>query len=154
VRKWEAAAALAPAKTRVVNLRSSVVMAPQSLGMLDTMIKFGLGARLSTGGQIWPWISLHDEAAAIRHLMASKLAGPVILAGPTPATSDRITHTIARTTHRPYALWAPEWAVRVLGEGAEVLALNSLKVVPTRLQGDGFEWRHPRVEDAIAAGFG
>ena len=153
VRAWEGAARLAPAKTRVVNLRSSVVMAPHSLGPLDVMMNVGLGARLGTGGQYWPWISLYDEAAAIRHLMTSKLAGPVILAGPTPATSDRITHALARRLHRPYALRAPEWTVRMLGEGAQVLALNSTKVTPVRLEADGFRWRHPLVEDAIDAAF-
>ncbi len=117
------------------------------------LTKSGLGARLGTGGQYWPWISLYDEAAAIRHLMVSKLSGPVILAGPTPATSDRITHALARRLHRPYAVWAPEWTVRMLGEGGQVLALDSTKVAPVRLEADGFQWRHRRVEDAIDAAF-
>jgi uncharacterized protein (TIGR01777 family) len=152
---WEGAARLAPAKTRVVNLRSSVVIARDG-GLFDTMrllTKAGLGARLGTGGQHWPWISLHDEAAAIRHLMTSKLSGPVILAGPTPATSDRVTHALATQLHRPYAVRVPEGMIRMLGEGGERLALDSVKVVPVRLTDDGFRWRHPRVEDAIAAAF-
>jgi uncharacterized protein (TIGR01777 family) len=153
VHAWEGASRLAPVKTRVVNLRSSVVMAPSSLGPLTSMTRFGLGARLGTGGQYWPWISLYDEAAAIRHLMGSKLSGPVILAGPTPATSDRVTHALARRLHRPYAVRAPEWTVRMLGEGGRVLALDSTKVVPLRLEADGFQWRHRRVEDAIDATF-
>ena len=152
---WEAASRIAPAKTRVVNVRSSVVIAPDGGGLepVRLLTLVGLGARLGTGGQYWPWISLYDEAAAIRHLMSSKLAGPVILAGPTPATSDRITHALARRLHRPYALWAPEWAIRMLGEGGERLALDSTKVVPVRLEADGFEWRHRRVEEAIDAAF-
>ena len=153
VHAWEGAARIAPVKTRVVNLRSAVVMAPHGLGPLELMMNVGLGARLGTGGQYWPWISLYDEAAAIRHLMRSKLSGPVILAGPTPATSDRVTHALARKLHRPYAIRAPEWTVRMLGEGAQVLALNSTKVVPLRMEADGFEWRHRRVEEAIDAAF-
>jgi uncharacterized protein len=153
VHAWEGAAGIAPTKTRVVNLRSAVVMAPHSLGPLELMMNVGLGARLGTGGQYWPWISLYDEAAAIRHLIRSKLSGPVILAGPTPATSDRVTHALARKLHRPYAIRAPEWTVRMLGEGAQVLALNSTKVVPLRMEADGFEWRHRRVEEAIDAAF-
>jgi uncharacterized protein (TIGR01777 family) len=153
VHAWEGATRIAPAKTRVVNLRSSVVIAPHALGPVEFMTKAGLGARLGTGGQYWPWISLYDEAAAIRHLMGSKLSGPVILAGPTPATSDRVTHALARRLHRPYAVRAPEWTVRMLGEGGRVLALDSTKVVPLRLEADGFTWRHRRVEDAIDAAF-
>ena len=154
VTAWEKAAALAPKKTRVVNLRSAVVVARGGgLAPVRTLTALGLGARFATGGQYWPWISLHDEAAAIRHLLTSKLSGPVNLAGPTPATSDRITHAYARRMHRPYLLRVPEFAVKLLGEAGERLLLDSAKVYPTRLESDGFEWRHPRVEQAIDAIF-
>jgi uncharacterized protein (TIGR01777 family) len=154
VTAWEQAAALAPKKTRVVNLRSAVVVAHGGgLAPVRILTGLGLGSRFATGGQYWPWISLHDEAAAIRHLLTSKLSGPVNLAGPTPATSDRITHAYARRMHRPYLLRVPEGAVKLLGEAGERLLLDSAKVVPTRLEADGFEWQHRRVEQAIDAIF-
>jgi uncharacterized protein (TIGR01777 family) len=154
VTAWEEAAALAPKKTRVVNLRSAVVVAHGGgLAPVRILTGLGLGSRFATGGQYWPWISLHDEAAAIRHLLTSKLSGPVNLAGPTPATSDRITHAYARRMHRPYLLRVPEGAVKLLGEAGERLLLDSAKVVPTRLEADGFEWQHRRVEQAIDAIF-
>jgi uncharacterized protein (TIGR01777 family) len=154
VTAWEAAAALAPAKTRVVNLRSAVVVAHGGgLAPVRVLTGLGLGSRFATGGQYWPWISLHDEAAAIRHLLSSKLSGPVNLVGPTPATSDRITHAYARRMRRPYLLRVPERAVTLLGEAGERLLLDSAKVFPTRLEADGFEWQHRRVEQAIEAVF-
>jgi len=154
VTEWEAAASLAPKKTRVVNLRSAVVVAHDGgLAPVRTLTGLGLGSRFSTGGQYWPWISLHDEVAAIRHLLTSKLSGPVNLAGPTPATSDRITHAYARRMHRPYLFRIPEGLVKLLGEAGERLLLDSTKVVPTRLEADGFEWKHRRVEQAIDAIF-
>lgn len=152
VAAWEAAAALAPAATRVVNLRSGVVVARGGgLAPVRVLTNIGLGSRFATGGQYWPWISLHDEAAAIRHLLTSKLSGPVNLVGPTPATSDRITRAYAERMHRPYLFRIPEPVVKVLGEAGERLLLDGARVEPTRLQSDGFEWRHPRVEDAIDA---
>ena len=154
VTEWEAAASLAPKKTRVVNLRSAVVVAHDGgLAPVRTLTGLGLGSRFSTGGQYWPWISLHDEVAAIRHLLTSQLSGPVNLAGPTPATSDRITHAYARRMHRPYLFRIPEGLVKLLGEAGERLLLDSTKVVPTRLEADGFEWKHRRVEQAIDAIF-
>lgn len=150
VTAWEAAASLAPKKTRVVNLRTAVVVAHGGgLAPVRVLTGLGLGSRFATGGQYWPWISLHDEVAAIRHLLTSKLSGPVNLAGPTPATSDRITHAYARRMHRPYFLRVPEGAVKLLGEAGERLLLDSAKVFPTRLEADGFEWQHRRVEQAI-----
>ncbi|HEY4153419.1 MAG TPA: TIGR01777 family oxidoreductase [Pseudolysinimonas sp.] len=153
VTAWEEAAAVAPKKTRVVTLRSAVVVAHGGgLAPVRVLTGLGLGARFATGGQYWPWISLHDEAA-IRHLLSSKLAGPVNLAGPIPATSERITHAYARRMHRPYVLRVPEGAVKLLGEAGERLLLDSTKVDPIRLEADGFEWRHRRVEQAIDAIF-
>ncbi len=152
VTQWEAAARLAPAATRVVTIRSAVVVARDGgLAPVRVLTGLGLGSRFGTGGQLWPWISLHDEAAAIRHLLDSKLSGAVNLAGPNPATSDRITHDFARRMRRPYLLRVPEWAVGALGEAGHRLLLDSAKVVPQRLEADGFSWRHPRVEDAIDA---
>ena len=154
VTAWEAAASLAPKKTRVVNLRSAVVVARDGgLAPVRTLTGFGLGSRFATGGQYWPWISLHDEAAAIRHLLASKLSGPVNIAGPTPATSDRITHAYARRMHRPYLFRIPEGIVKLLGEAGELLLLDSAKVLAIQLEADGFEWKHRRVEQAIDAVF-
>ena len=40
---------------------------------LGLLTSFGLGAGFGRGDQYWPWISLHDEAAAIVHLLTSKL---------------------------------------------------------------------------------
>lgn len=152
VTAWEAAAALAPAKTRVVNIRTAVVVARGGgLEPVRLLTTFGLGSRFATGGQYWPWISLYDEAAAIRHLLRSKLSGPVNLTGPTPATSDRITHAYAERLNRPYLFRVPEFAVKALGEAGERLLLDSARIVPTRLEADGFRWRHRTVEQAIDA---
>jgi uncharacterized protein len=156
VSEWEKTATLAPAATRVVQIRSGVVVARTGgMAPVRTLTGVGLGTRFGTGGQHWPWISLHDEVAAIRHLLlSSSLEGPVNLVGPTPATSDRVTHGFARRMRRPYLLRAPEGVIRTaLGEAGQRLLLDSMKVVPTRLQADGFVWRHPRVEDAIDAVF-
>lgn len=156
VEEWEKTSHLAPAATRVVQIRSGVVVARGGgMAPVRLLTGIGLGTRFGTGGQHWPWISLHDEVAAIRHLLvASKLEGPVNLVGPTPATSDRVTHGFARRMRRPYLLRAPEGAIRgLLGEAGQRLLLDSMKVVPARLAADGFAWRHSRVEDAIDAVF-
>jgi uncharacterized protein (TIGR01777 family) len=156
VEEWEKTSHLAPAATRVVQIRSGVVIARGGgMAPVRTLTGFGLGTRFGTGGQHWPWISLHDEVAAIRHLLTrSALVGPVNLVGPTPATSDRVTHGFAQRMRRPYALRAPEGVIRSgLGEAGQRLLLDSMKVVPGRLADDSFAWRHLRVEDAVDAIF-
>ena len=148
---WEGAAAIAPAGTRVVTFRSGLVVGRGGpFGQLRALTGLGLGSRLGTGGQHWPWISLYDEAAAIRHLLSSKLEGPVNLVGPVPATSHRVTSALANSMGRWHPLVVPEPAIRLLGD-ATFGAMASQKVVPERLLADGFQFRHATVEEAIDA---
>lgn len=150
---WEQAAALAPAATRVVTLRTSVVVARSGgLAPVRLMTTLGLGSRFGSGRQFWPWISLDDEVRAIAHLLSSSISGPVVLAGPTPATSDDITAAFAEALQRPRLFRVPAWAIRLgLGEAGEHLLLADVQVRPVRLAADGFEWRHRTVREAIDA---
>ena len=155
VEAWEQAASIAPEATRVVTFRTGLVVGRGgAFTPLLPLTRFGLGSRFGTGGQHWPWISLYDEAAAIRHLLHSSLSGPVNLVGPTPATSDRITRTLAKDMHRWHPFAIPEAIITgALGDAGMDLLLSSQKVVPTRLVADGFTFRHTTAESALAEMF-
>jgi uncharacterized protein (TIGR01777 family) len=152
VEAWEQAAHMAPAPTRVVTFRTGLVVGRGgAFTPLLPLTRLGLGSRFGTGGQHWPWISLYDEAAAIRHLLTSSLSGPVNLVGPTPATADRITRQLAHDMHRWYGLAVPEAVINTaLGSAGLDLLLASQKVLPERLLEDGFTFRHTTVESALA----
>lgn len=153
VAAWELAARLAAGSTRVVTFRTGIVVAEGgAFTPLGLLTRFGLGSRLGSGGQFWPWIALYDEAAAIRHLLTSSLSGPVNLAGPTPATSAEITHELATAMHRWDPWVVPEFAIKLLLQGAgDDLLLTDEKVTPSLLLADGFEFRHQTVSSAINA---
>ncbi|HET8958741.1 MAG TPA: TIGR01777 family oxidoreductase [Microcella sp.] len=153
VEAWEQAALLAPEATRVVLARTGLVIGPGGAMMpLRLLTGLGAAARIGTGGQHWPWISLYDEAAAIRHLLTSTLAGPVNLAGPTPATSDRVTRALASAMHRWHLFTLPEKLIEIgMGDAGRELLLSSQKMVPQALLDDGFVFRHTTVEQAIDA---
>jgi len=152
VEAWEAAALLAPDRTRTVLARTGVVLAPSggALDPLRLLTRLGISGPLGTGSQHWPWISLHDEAAALVHLLTSKLDGPVNLAGPAPATADRIGSKLAQNLHRPFALRVPEKIIEfALRDAGRELLLSSQDVVPERLLADGFVFRHETSDAAI-----
>lgn len=151
VAAWEEAAALAPEPTRTVFLRTGLVVGRGgAMTPLRLLTAVGAAARIGSGGQHWPWISLYDEAAAIRHLLTSTLRGPVNLAGPTPATSDRVTRALAAAMHRWHLLRLPEGLIStMMGEAGRELLLASQKQVPAKLLADGFRFRHETVEQAI-----
>ena len=150
---WEQAAHLAGSATRVVTFRTGLVVGNGgAFTPLSLATKLGLGSRMGSGTQDWPWISLHDEAAAIVHLLTSELSGPVNLAGPVPATSEQVTRAMARRLHRPHVFVIPTLAIKVaLGEAGEALLLTSNRQVPSALLNDGFEFAHHTIDDAIAA---
>jgi uncharacterized protein len=150
---WERTAHLAPPATRVVTLRTGIVVGRGgAFTPLSLLTKFGLGARIGSGQQRWPWISLHDEVAAIVYLLDSSISGPVNLVGPTPASADAITRRLATAMRRPRWFAIPEKLLTLgLGTAADELLLSSQRVIPQKLMDDGFTFEHPTVEDAIRA---
>lgn len=153
VAEWERTALTAPDGVRVALMRTGLVVGPGgALAPLLPLTRFGLGSRLGTGDQFWPWISLHDEAAAFVHVMGSELDGPINLAGPTPATSDALTRRLAHDLSKPYALTVPEFVISTaMQEAGRELLLPSQQVVPEKLLADGFVFRHRTVDEAVDA---
>jgi uncharacterized protein (TIGR01777 family) len=154
VESWERAAQKASPDTRVVLARTGLVLGNGgALTPLRILAKLGLAGPLGSGRQIWPWISLHDEAAAIAHLAtASTLSGPVNLAAPSPVTAAELTQTLATELNRPFWLPAPAWAIKAaLADAGKELLLADQNVSSQLLVADGFEFRHNDVRQALAA---
>ncbi len=141
------------ADTRVVLVRTTMVMSKKlgALGKLLPLIKAGLGGPLGSGKQWWAWISLQDEAAAIRHLIDnSKANGAFNLTAPEPATCEDIVRGLAKGLKRPSLFRVPTFAMKFfIGLAAEELLLCSQKMTATKLQDSGFEFSHPDLESAV-----
>lgn len=154
VDQWEHEALQAADVTRVVLARTGLVIGDGGAGrVLRRIAWFGLAGPIGNGRQHWPWVSLRDEVAALDHLLRSDLTGPVNLVGPTPATAGAVMRELARQLRRPY--WAPLPApliTMVLRDAARDLLLADQRVVPTRLQRDGFEFADRTIADAIRSG--
>jgi uncharacterized protein (TIGR01777 family) len=152
---WESAARGAGSAARVALLRTApVVHAEGVLKPLLLLTRFGVSGPIGRGTQVWPWISLDDEVAAIRHVIDSDdIEGPVNLTGPTRATANDLGFALARRLNRPYALRAPVWGMKLaLGADAtEAILTSDADVSPTVLERTGFTFAHPTVDDAVAA---
>jgi uncharacterized protein (TIGR01777 family) len=147
---WEKAARLTPSPTRLVMFRTGIVVGEGgAFTPLNLLTRFGLGSRLGSGDQYWPWISLRDEAAAIIHLLRSDFSGVVSLVGPTPATARTVTQTLAHSMHKPHWLAVPSFALRMLGDAGKDLILVDENVHPSTLLGTGFSFTHSTIEQAI-----
>ncbi|MER5942798.1 TIGR01777 family oxidoreductase [Streptomyces sp. NPDC001928] len=156
--EWEAAAAPAQeAGVRTVFPRTGLVVAREggAWGRLFPLFKAGLGGRMGDGRQYWSFVSLHDEVAAIRHLMDTEgLSGPFNVTAPQPLTNREITEAMGRVLRRPTLFAVPAPVLRtVLGEMAGDV-LGSQRVLPKRLLESGFTFAFPEIEGAIRAAAG
>jgi uncharacterized protein (TIGR01777 family) len=152
-REWEAEALRAnESDIRVVLVRTGVVLARDG-GALEKMLppfKLGVGGRIASGRQWFPWIHLDDIVEVFRHAIFSPaLSGPINGVAPVIVTNKEFTEQLARALNRPALLPVPEFALRLLfGEMADVL-LGSQRVAPTRLLGSGYEFRYPQLARAL-----
>ncbi|WP_330296089.1 TIGR01777 family oxidoreductase [Streptomyces sp. NBC_00503] len=152
---WEAAAAPAQdAGVRTVFARTGLVVAAEggAWGKLFPIFKAGIGGRLGNGRQYWSHISMHDELAALRHVLDTPaITGPVNLTAPEPLTNREVTAAMGRVLHRPAVFAVPAPAMRlVLGEFAQDV-LGSQRVRPARLLESGFVFRYPGIDESIRA---
>ncbi|MFG3658781.1 TIGR01777 family oxidoreductase [Streptomyces sp. NPDC047706] len=153
--EWESAAAPArDAGVRTVYTRTGLVVSRDggAWGRLFPLFSAGLGGRLGDGRQYWSFVSLHDEVAAIRHLLDREdLSGPFNLTAPEPLTNREITEAMGRVLRRPTLFAVPSPVLRAaLGEMAGDV-LGSQRVVPKRLLESGFGFAFPGIEGAIRA---
>ena len=82
----------------------------------------------------------------------TRLAGPVNVVGPVPASSNDVIRAVTVALHRPFLLPVPEFALTLaLRDAARQLLLADQRVSSDLLQGDGFVFRHGTVAEAVDA---
>jgi uncharacterized protein len=150
---WEAAAEPAvDAGIRVAHPRTGLVVSAQggAWGRLFPLFRFGLGGRLGSGDQYWPFISLVDQIAALRFVIEREdVSGPLNFTGPDPVTNRQVTRAMGRALHRPTLAAVPAPVLRVaVGEFATGIT-GSCRAVPKGLLDAGFTFRHPSIESAL-----
>lgn len=154
-REWEASCDPArDAGIPVAVLRLGVVLSSRGGAFVQMVkpIQWGLGGILGTGKQYMSWISLEDAAAAMKHILeAQRAEGAYNLCAPNPVTNAEFTRAAARMLHRPAFARIPAFVLEMLlGEMAREMLLASTRAVPARLQQEGFSFRHPALELALA----
>jgi uncharacterized protein (TIGR01777 family) len=133
-----------------------------ALPMMMLPIKLGLGGRLGDGRQQFSWIHVQDLLRAIAFLWKRHLAersehvnspsSSVYVynfTAPEPVTQEQFSKTAAEVIHRPCFMPTPAWPMRfVLGRQADLL-LEGQRVLPAKLQAEGFEYKFPTLLAAL-----
>lgn len=150
---WEAEAARAEELgLRVAMVRSGIV--PRSmLPALITPFKLGLGGKLGSGKQYFPWVGLDDLVRIYERAATGDISGPVNAVGPEEITNTEFTKDLGKAIKRPTLFPLPGFMLKLImgGEKAEETGLVSQRVVPQRLVDAGFTFETPTFADAIPA---
>jgi uncharacterized protein (TIGR01777 family) len=156
IREWERALSEArtPA-TRKVALRITLVFGAKGgvFPVLRRLARFGLGGRMGSGRQFVSWIHSEDFCRAVEWLIArDDLSGPVNLAAPNPLPNREMMRLLREACGAPFGLPATEWMLEVgaffLRTETELI-LKSRRVVPGRLLASGFQFKFPKLDEAL-----
>ncbi|RLT96828.1 TIGR01777 family oxidoreductase [Ketobacter sp.] len=150
--RWEALARDAEPFTRVVLLRTGIVLDTRggALRKMQLPFKFGMGGRIGHGRQYMSWIHWLDQIEAMNFLLTREgLSGPVNLVAPGAVTNADYTLGLAKALHRPAVLPMPEPLVKTLFGEAGSLLLDSQRVVPKKLLESGFQFAFDRLPAAL-----
>lgn len=154
-REWQAAAQPAlDAGARVCVLRTAPVLdrASLTLRLLRILFKSGMAARLSSGEQFFPIISLRDWVGAATYVAESHdVSGVFNLCCPVTPTNREFTDTLAHALHRPSFLAAPAPVLRLAAGQMAPELLNSVNVRPAALERAGYDFEDEDVREVLAA---
>ena len=154
-RDWEAAALKAARATRVVLLRTGIVLSARDGALPQLARPFWLlaGGPIGSGRQYVSWIHLDDWVSMTQWAINSTgLTGPLNVTAPNPVTNAELARSLGAAIHRPAIVRTPAFAVRLaVGEMADESILNGQRVLPAKAVEAGFTFRYPTIDAALQA---
>jgi uncharacterized protein len=153
---WEAAEREADGIVpRVVIFRTGLVLTKRG-GLLRQLLlpfKLGVGGPIAGGEQFMSWIHIEDEIGLILWALDDeRVSGTVNATAPSPVTNREFSKALGRALRRPAAFPVPKLAVTAMrgGELADAV-VGGARVLPRRALDLGYEFRHPDLDEALAA---
>lgn len=153
-RDWEAATQPIALRSRVVMLRTGVVLS-RAGGALPEMLRpfeLGVGGKIADGTQWLSWIHLDDAVRAIMWVLEHPdIRGPVNVVAPNPVTNAEFTRAVSEVLRKPALVPVPGFALKLMfGEMASETILASQRAVPGALSASGFVFEKPEVRNALS----
>jgi uncharacterized protein (TIGR01777 family) len=157
-REWERLAFEAAPVSRVVCLRTGLVLARRGGALPQLALPFRLfvGGPAGSGRQYMSWIHVDDWVAMVLWAINNTaLTGAINLTAPAPVTNAVFSKALGRALWRPAIMPAPAFALRlVLGEMADALILGGQRVLPARAESMGFAFKYADIDSALYAAYG
>jgi uncharacterized protein (TIGR01777 family) len=142
---------------RVVIVRTGIVLGADG-GALEAMLppfKMGVGGPMGSGQQWWSWIHRDDLVSIMQRAAEDDgMRGVYNGTAPDPKRQKEFGKVLGGVLKRPAFMPTPAFALKLILGGFSSELLSSKRVVPQRLQEEGFEFRHPGLEDALRTALG
>jgi uncharacterized protein (TIGR01777 family) len=152
--EWERAAREGELVARVVIPRFGVVLDPRGGALPKMMVpfRFGAGGPVGDGRQWMSWVALADVIRFLEWATTSAATrGVYNVTAPEPVRNREFATMLGRAMHRPAALPAPAFALRLAfgRDMADEVLLGGQRVVPARGLREGFTFDCPRLEPCL-----
>ena len=153
--EWEGATESATKSgIRVVNMRFGIVLSPAGGALKELLIPFKMrmGAYWGKASSAYmSWIAMDDLLGAIRFCMQNdNINGPVNFVAPNPVTNYEFICALEKVFNQKAFLPVPSSLLKLfMGQKAQDLLLSSTRVHPKKLLEHKFEFRYPKIKDAL-----
>lgn len=153
---WEGAALEMPLpRTRLVLMRSAMIMSPDRGGIFHTLVSLvrrGLGGASGDGRQHVSWIHERDFFNAVLWLIDhANLHGPINIASPNSLPNAEFMCLLREACGARFGLPAPKWMLEIgafFMRTETELILKSRRVAPGRLVQSGFRFQFSQWSNA------
>lgn len=150
-RAWEnAATEFRLDATRIVLMRTAMVMSPDAGGVFETLlrlVRFGLGGTSGNGKQFLSWIHHADFTRAVEFIIAHpNLDGAINITSPNPVPNREFMRELRSAWGVPIGLPANRLMLELgalIMQSETELILKSRRVIPARLLEAGFTFTFP-----------
>ncbi len=152
VKKWENASDDLIPDVRKVIFRIGLILGKEAktIQSLVPIIKLGLGGKIGSGKQPFPFIHISDAIRAIRWSIENKnVRGIYNLVAPENIDNKIFTRTLAEFLNRSAIFTVPEFILKIALGKASTLLLQSSQVTPERLLNESFTFNFPDIHSTI-----
>ncbi len=154
VMQWEQAAVKVEDKSRLVIIRTGVVLSAEGgfLNKIAIAVRLFVGGWFSPGSQMLSWIHIKDHVRAICFLLEyDNCRGIYNLVSPEPKTNRFFVKRVGKVLKRPVLLPIPSFILKLIfGEMANEVILSNQNIVPYRLILAGFKFEFSNVYNALS----
>ncbi len=153
VKSWENASADLSPKVRKVIFRIGLILGKdaKTIKNLLPVFKMGLGGKIASGSQSFPFVHIYDVVNAIMWgIQHEQARGIYNLVAPDNIDNKTFTRALANSVKRPAYFTVPEFALKLAHGKASSLLLQSPQAKPERLLNEGFVFLFPEIKSCLA----